>query len=243
MSRLEFLTPEGYRIDGRKAEEIRHLQCRIGGLSSKADGSAMVQLGCTKVVSYVYGPSESSRYPSHPERAEVHCTFSSAAFRGSVRRSRRFADRQSIANASTIRDVFVSVILTEKHPKSHIHIFICVLEDDGGVLPTAINATTLALIDAGIPLRDFVSSASVGLLGQSNPLVDINDTESSSAGAELSLAIHSRTEETTSLNLDSKIPIDQFDEMHRLAVVACREIARMMKNSVREHFTELFLKT
>lgn len=39
-----------------------------------------------------------------------------------------------------------------------------------GVLPTAINATMLALVDAGIPVKDFVASASVGLLGQTDPL-------------------------------------------------------------------------
>lgn len=40
-----------------------------------------------------------------------------------------------------------------------------------GVFPAAINATMLALIDAGIPLRDFVASCAIGVIGTGEALV------------------------------------------------------------------------
>lgn len=76
-----------------------------------------------------------------------------------------------MAKALSLRQIFESVILLEKHPKAHIFISVAILEDDGGVFPAAINAATLALIDAGIPLKDFVGSCAVGVIGNDEVLI------------------------------------------------------------------------
>ena len=49
----------GLRIDGRKPNELRRLQCEVG-VFEKADGSASLSQGNTKVVATVYGPHEVS---------------------------------------------------------------------------------------------------------------------------------------------------------------------------------------
>lgn len=45
---MEYVSPEGLRQDGRKAQELRQLTTRIG-LLPKADGSALFEMGQTKV--------------------------------------------------------------------------------------------------------------------------------------------------------------------------------------------------
>merc|ERR1712166_23288 len=57
-------------------------------------------------------------------------------------------------------NTFEDVIMTQLYPKSQIAIYIQILQSDGGALSAAINATTLALIDAGIPIKDFVVGCS-----------------------------------------------------------------------------------
>ncbi len=54
---MEYLTPEGLRVDGRRPEELRKIKCKLRVLS-KADGSAYFEQGNTKVVAAVYGPKE-----------------------------------------------------------------------------------------------------------------------------------------------------------------------------------------
>lgn len=54
---MEFLSPEGLRIDGRKPLELRKLVARLG-VFDQADGSAYVEMGNTKVLATVYGPHE-----------------------------------------------------------------------------------------------------------------------------------------------------------------------------------------
>lgn len=45
---MEFISPEGLRMDGRRPKELRRLSCQLSVLAS-ADGSAVFQMGNTKV--------------------------------------------------------------------------------------------------------------------------------------------------------------------------------------------------
>ncbi len=45
----------GFRVDGRRPQEIRKLNCRMG-VFQQADGSAFLELGNTKILASVYGP-------------------------------------------------------------------------------------------------------------------------------------------------------------------------------------------
>lgn len=48
MGQQEFITPEGLRRDGRRANELRRIRCQVSVLQN-ADGSAMFQMGNTQV--------------------------------------------------------------------------------------------------------------------------------------------------------------------------------------------------
>lgn len=45
---MEYVSPEGLRLDGRRSDETRRFACQIGVLQD-ADGSAIVEMGNTKV--------------------------------------------------------------------------------------------------------------------------------------------------------------------------------------------------
>ena len=57
MAGLEFLSDQGFRLDGRRAHELRRVQCKLG-VFDQADGSAYIEQGNTKVLATVYGPHE-----------------------------------------------------------------------------------------------------------------------------------------------------------------------------------------
>ena len=83
-----------------------------------------------------------------------------------------------------IRQTFEEAVQTQLFPRSQIDISVLVMEQDGGiespftgccgrfhgrvlivgVLQTAINAVTLALVDAGIPMNDYICATSAGLV-------------------------------------------------------------------------------
>ena len=72
--------------------------------------------------------------------------------------------------ALLLRQTFESVILTQLYPGSHISLHVQLLQNDGGALAASVNALTLALQNAGIPMRDMVCACSVGL-GDTTPLL------------------------------------------------------------------------
>ncbi len=46
---MEFVNPAGLRLDGRRPKELRRIVCELGTLAH-ADGSALLQMGNTKVL-------------------------------------------------------------------------------------------------------------------------------------------------------------------------------------------------
>lgn len=89
-------------------------------------------------------------------------------------------DRRLIEQSHLLQKALSASILLHLYPKSKISVTVMVLADDGGRLEAAINASTLALIDAGIPLKDMVCACSAGRWnagGSDEIVVDLNRRE------------------------------------------------------------------
>lgn len=89
-------------------------------------------------------------------------------------------DRRLIEQSHLLQKALSASILLHLYPKSKISVTVMVLADDGGRLEAAINASTLALIDAGIPLKDMVCACSAGRWnagGSDEIVVDLNRKE------------------------------------------------------------------
>ncbi len=67
---------------------------------------------------------------------------------------------------------------TELYPRSQIDVFVEVLQADGGNYCACVNAATLALVDAGIPMRDYVCACTASLMNDV-PLLDVSSLVSS----------------------------------------------------------------
>ncbi len=64
--------------------------------------------------------------------------------------------------------------MTSLFPRSQIDIFVQILQADGGTRCASINAATLALINAGIPMKDFVVSCAAGCI-EGTPILGSKD--------------------------------------------------------------------
>lgn len=71
---------------------------------------------------------------------------------------------------SMLRTAFEPVILGGMMPRTLVQIVVQVVKDDGCVLAAAINAITIALLDAGIPMKHMAASITV-MIDQDNELV------------------------------------------------------------------------
>lgn len=74
------------------------------------------------------------------------------------RKFRPKGDKKSTELEVLLARTFAEAIIVELYPRSEINIFIQVIQSDGGEAVAAINAATLAVIDAGLAMRDYVAA-------------------------------------------------------------------------------------
>lgn len=236
---LEYISLDGLRIDGRRPGEVRKIRCQMGALT-RSDGSAYYEQGNTRVLAAVYGPREpTSRADLQHDRALIKCEFSTAMFASSSRRHTWKGDRKSTAAALIVQKAFEGVILLQSYPKSQIDIYVQVLQDDGGALVAAINAASLALVNAGVAMSDFVVACSVGYVDNTF-VVDVNSLESAADRPELTLALLSHTGKVSTCQLNSKLPdVSLFEEAIEFASAGARQIFQVLEYEVRDYSLNL----
>ena len=238
MVKHDILNAERLRIDGRRPNEVRPIECQSGGLVSGADGSASVSLGLTKAIAYVYGPRPKTRRGSQSsEAAAVYVEYRTATFSAIDRKRRSKGDRQSQERGIWLEGIFKEAILVDQYPKSQIDIFVEILQQDGSPVSAAINAITLALVNAGIPMRDLVCSCTLGVMDNKTTLVDLNnsETENAAGAAQICIATYPRTGRITLCEVESKVPFTAFQEAMKLGIASCGDIAQSLRAHVVNH--------
>jgi len=235
MAGQELLSDQGFRLDGRKPNELRKIQCRLG-VFGQSDGSAYLEQGNTKVLATVYGPHEvrGSRGKILHDRVLINCEYSMATFSTAERKRRPRGDRKSQEMTTHLRQTFEATIKTELYPRSQIDIFVEVLQADGGNYCACVNAATLALIDAGIPMKDYVCACTAGFASET-PLVDVSYMEGAGGGPELILAILPRSEQIVLLEMTSRVHVDHLEKMLEVASKGCKDMYAVLDQAVREH--------
>lgn len=194
-NKREFVSPEGLRNDGRRPKEERKIEAKLNILP-QIDGSSLFEIGNTRVLASIYGPKEpASRSMVKMDRLTIRAKVHQASFGKDFKKSQSISysqEQSSQISSSTIlqsrterkmeewslilEEVFQATILSHLYPRSELKINVEVLNADGAVLAACINATTLALLSAGIALYDSSLAVQVGYLTK-NVLIDLNREE------------------------------------------------------------------
>jgi exosome complex component RRP41 len=154
--------------------------------------------------------------------------FSTADRKKRVHNDRRIQELNTV-----IQRTFQEAILGHLHPRTEISIALHVLEQDGGMLPALVNAATLALIDAGIPMYDYVSACSTAVY-DINPLLDPNGLEEGDVSF-LTAGIIGKSNKISTLLMENRIPLDRLEGLIALTISGCHAIRDMMDKEVRLH--------
>ncbi|KAI0088287.1 ribosomal protein S5 domain 2-type protein [Irpex rosettiformis] len=236
-SRVEILNDDGYRSDGRRQYELREITIDLSQRGA-ADGSAMITHGLTQVLVTVFGPRE-AKMRSHTlhDRAVLNVEVNIAPFSTGERRRRTRGDKRVLELASAIKSTFEPVVQTSLYPRSQIDIYVHVLQQDGGLLQASINGTTLALVSAGIPLLDLLCSVSGGVHSAS-PLLDLTTLEENDL-PHLTVAVMPKSGKVTLVSMETRLHVDRFGEMFRLACDAAKVIHGEMKKAVKARTQKL----
>jgi exosome complex component RRP41 len=233
-SDLELVNKKGIRLDGRKAGELRNIKIEAGVLEN-ADGSAYVEIGNNKVRAAVYGPRECHpRHLQNPTRAIIQCKYNMMAFSVGDRK-RPGPDRRSVEISKIIAEALESVVLTELYPRASIDVYIEIMQASAGTRCAGLTAASVALADAGIPMRDLIPSIAVGK-ADGKVLLDLNKEEDNYGQADVPMAIIPKTNEVVLLQMDGNMSRKEFDTAIEMGVAACHEIYELQKDALKRRY-------
>jgi len=224
------------RRDGRAFDELRPLKIEAGVLE-RADGSAYLEIGDNKVLAAVYGPRELHvRRLLKPNMAILRCRYNMAPF--SVEdRKRPGPDRRSVEISKITSEALKPAVFVEKFPRSTIDVFIEILQAEGGTRCAGITAASVALADAGIPMRDLVVSCAAGK-ADGRVVLDLSENEDKEGEADLPVAIMPRTGDITLLQMDGHLTTQEFEKALDLAIEGCNKINEEQKKAIKSRYGE-----
>ena len=219
------------RIDGRKLNELRPVKIEVGVLGN-ADGSAYIEQGKNKILAAVYGPKEvHPRHLALPDRALLRCRYHMAPFSVEERKSPA-PSRREVELSKVIREALEPSVFVEYYPRTSVDIFIEVLQADGGTRCAGITVASLALADAGIPMRDLVVACAAGKV-EGCLVLDLNDLEDKGGAADIPLALMPNLNAITLLQMDGGLTTDEFEKGVNLAIDGCRNLYTLQKEALK----------
>ena len=167
----EMIYTEHKRPDGRKIDEIRPLSCEAG-LLPRVHGSGLFTRGQTQVLSIAtlgmvseeqaldgIDTEESKRY--------MH-QYNFPSYSVGEARPSRGPGRREIGHGALAEKALVPVIPSEEEFPYAIRVVSEVLSSNGSTSQASICASTLALMDAGVPIKRPVAGISTGLVTDPN---------------------------------------------------------------------------
>ena len=237
---------EGIRIDGRGTADLRPLSAEVGILST-AHGTGLFQRGETQVLSVTtlgmprmeqmldtIGVDDRKRYMHH-----YNFTPFSTGETGRVGSPKR----REIGHGALAERALVPVVPSAIEWPYTLRVVSDVLASNGSTSMASVCGSTLALLDAGVPLKAPVAGIAMGLIyaeGKYTTLTDILGAED--AFGDMDFKVAGTAEFVTALQLDTKIdgiPADVLAKALAQAKDARLKILSVMEDAIGTHRSEV----
>lgn len=141
---------------------------------------------------------------------------------------------------ATISQSLAATLHTHLYPRSTVSVSLHVLAQDGSLLAALINAATLALVDAGIPMTDYLVACTAGSTSSyaagdeaADPLLDLNGQEEQELPF-VTLATLGASDRVAALVCESRMQAARLEGMMATAADGCRGVRDFLDSVVRE---------
>jgi len=169
----EYILNEGRRVDGRRLDEIRPMRAAVS-LLPRTHGSGLFQRGQTQVLTVctLGGIGESQVLdgidPEEGKRYMHHYNF--PGYSVGEAKTNRGPGRREIGHGALAERALLPVIPSEEEFPYTLRLVSEVLMSNGSTSQGSVCGSTLALMDAGVPIKAPVAGISAGLvIDEENP--------------------------------------------------------------------------
>jgi len=183
----------------------------------------------------VFGPRDV--HPKHLANTDtgiLRCRYHMSPF--SVEERKRPApSRREIEISKVIKEALKPAVMLEQFPRTVVDIFIEVLQADGGSRCAALAAASVALADAGIPMRDMVSACAAGKVADTIVL-DVNNEEDQAGQADMPVGYMPNMEKITLIQLDGVLTPEEYKKCVETAIAGCKLVYEIQKKALADKY-------
>jgi polyribonucleotide nucleotidyltransferase len=172
---------ENVRVDGRKLDEVRPLQSRVGLLPARVHGTGLFQRGLTQVLSVAtLGTAGDAQmmddlHPDDDKRYLHHYNF--PPYSVGETRPMRSPGRREVGHGALAERALLPVLPSKEEFPYVIRVVSEVLSSNGSTSMGSVCGSTLALMDAGVPITKPVSGAAMGLIKEGDEVRILTDIQ------------------------------------------------------------------
>ncbi|KAK0588685.1 hypothetical protein LWI29_004176 [Acer saccharum] len=163
---------EGFRVDGRRLDQVRPIYCEAGNLPI-LHGSSLFSRGDTQVLCTVTlgAPGDAQRLESlvGPPTKRFMLHYSFPPFSINEVGKRMGLNRREVGHGTLAEKALLAVLPPEDDFPYTVRLTSEVMASDGSTSMATVCGGSMALLDAGIPLREHVAGVSVGLVTEIDP--------------------------------------------------------------------------
>jgi exosome complex component RRP41 len=102
-----------------------------------------------------------------------------------------------------------------------------------------VNAATLALVDAGIPLKEYVCACTASLANNDVPMLDISHQEEIIGGPTLTVAALPMSGKIVLMEMSQRFHMDHLQKVLDKALQGCKDIKHILDEAVRSHIQDV----
>lgn len=108
-----------------------------------------------------------------------------------------------------------------------------------GIYSACVNAATLALIDAGIPIKEYVCACTASLANNEVPMLDVSHEEEVLGGPTLTIAAMPISGKIVLMEMSQRFHLDHLEKVLNKALEGCKDIRQILDEAVRLHLRDL----
>lgn len=232
---------DGVRVDGRKLDEVRPVSCRVGVLPSRVHGCALFNRGLTQVLSAATlgtpGDAQDLGDDLHPQQDKRYLHhYNFPPFSVGETKPMRSPGRREIGHGALAERALLPVLPSKEDFPYVIRVVSEILSSDGSTSMGSVCASTLALMDAGVPISQPVSGAAMGLIKEGDEVRILTDIQAiEDFLGDMDFKVAGTDTGITALQMDMKIkglPLDVIATAIRQAKPARLHILERMLSTI-----------
>ena len=143
--------------------------------------------------------------------------------------------RREIEISKVIKEALEPAVMLDKFPRTAVDVFIEVLQADGGTRCAALTAASVALADAGIPMRDMVAAIAAGKVADT-VILDVNNEEDQAGQADMPIGYMPSLEKVTLMQLDGVLTPEEYKKCVEVGIDGCKLVYDLQKKALNDKY-------